>query len=351
MDFINYLLPNGNLTTKGEEVWNQLELSQKLDLYFVMRFVRIFDRRMVMWQRQGRIGTYAPLEGQEAAQVGSAYALNKKDWVFPSYREQGVAFTFGIPIINIIQYWKGQIEGCLPPTGLHYVPPTVPIATQLPHAVGVAWALKKSGDDAISIAYFGDGASSEGDFHEALNFASIFQLPVIFFCQNNGYAISVPFNRQSATMTVAEKASAYNMESFRVDGNDILAVYDTVKQAKKQRKPILIEAVTYRTGAHTTADDASRYRSEQEVRTWLNRDPLFRYEELCMQEGLLNGEMVASHDQQLEQKLDEAMKRIENSDPPSPTDLFDHVFKELPSTLVEQRKELIVHAHARTSNC
>jgi pyruvate dehydrogenase E1 component alpha subunit len=351
MTLITYLFPDGTLSDKGREVWQQLDVSEKLYLYQLMRSVRLLDRRMVLWQRQGRIGTYAPLEGQEAAQVGSAFVIDKEDWIFPSYREHGVAFTVGIPISNIIQYWRGQIEGCLPPAGYHYVPPTVPIATQLPHAVGAAWALKKRGQEAIAIAYFGDGATSEGDFHEALNFASVFQIPVIFFCQNNGYAISVPFQRQSATKTVAEKASAYNLDAYCVDGNDILAVYGTVKQAKERRNPVLIEAITYRIGAHTTADDASRYRTEQEVGVWMDRDPLYRYEQLCIREGLLDEETIGSEDVEWEKRLDETMRMVENRAPASPSQLFAHVYKELPNELMDQREEVDLGAHARTSNC
>ncbi|WP_083964259.1 thiamine pyrophosphate-dependent dehydrogenase E1 component subunit alpha [Shimazuella kribbensis] len=335
---INHLLPCGTLTDAGSSFWRTLSINEKLDLLFFLRSVRMLDRRMVLWQRQGKIGTYAPVEGQEAAQVGSAYALDKKDWVFPSYREQGVAFTFGISTTSIIQYWSGRIEGCKPPIGYRYVPPTVPIATQLPHAVGAAWSIKKKKETGIAIAYFGDGATSEGDFHEALNFASIFDLPVLFFCQNNGYAISVPFAEQSATKTVVEKASAYGINAYQVDGNDVLAVYHVVKTAKSKRKPALIEAVTYRTGAHTTADDASRYRPEGEVRIWLNRDPLYRYEQLCLKEGLLDEDQIEKQDQQVAKELDRTMREVEKSHP-NPSSLFTHVYHQIPDWLKKQQEE------------
>jgi TPP-dependent pyruvate/acetoin dehydrogenase alpha subunit len=306
---------------------------------------------MVLWQRQGKIGTYAPVEGQEAAQVGSAYALNKFDWIFPSYREQGVAYTLGIPITSIIQYWSGHIEGCKPPIGYRYVPPTVPIATQLPQAVGAAWSIKKRGETGVAIAYFGDGATSEGDFHEALNFASIYDLPVLFFCQNNGYAISVPFSEQSATKTVVEKADAYRMDAYQVDGNDVLAVYDVVKSAKSKCRPALIEAVTYRTGAHTTADDASRYRSEEEVRIWLNRDPLYRYEQLCVKEGLLDEGSQVQKDQQVADQLDKAIKEVEKYPLNLPSGLFDHVYYQIPEGLKKQREEVGLHVNNGSIHC
>jgi pyruvate dehydrogenase E1 component alpha subunit len=336
---INHLLPCGALTDTGSAFWQMISQQEKIKLLHFMRFVRLFDRRMVLWQRQGKIGTYAPVEGQEASQVGSALALNKLDWIFPSYREQGVAFTLGIPTTSIIQYWSGHIEGCKPPIGYRYVPPTVPIATQLPHAVGAAWAIKKRKEDAIAIAYFGDGATSEGDFHEALNFAGVFHLPVLFFCQNNGYAISVPFEKQSAAKSVVDRAKAYEIDEYQVDGNDILAVYDVIKNARKKKQPALIEAVTYRTGAHTTADDASRYRCEEEVRVWLNRDPLYRYEQLCIKEGLLDEEQLTKEDEKMAIHLDLSMKEVEQKTPNLPSGLFNHVYYQLPNWLEKQQEE------------
>jgi pyruvate dehydrogenase E1 component alpha subunit len=348
---INHLLPCGSLTKEGLSFWQSLDGKTKLDLLHLLQSVRLFDRRMVLWQRQGKIGTYAPVEGQEAAQVGSAYALQKTDWIFPSYREQGVAYTLGVPLTSIIQYWAGQIEGCKPPSGLRYVPPTVPIATQLPQAVGAAWSIKKRGETGIAIAYFGDGATSEGDFHEALNFASIYDLPVLFYCQNNGYAISVPFSEQSAAKTVAGRAAAYEIDAYRVDGNDVLAVYDVVRQAKSKRKPALIEAVTYRTGAHTTADDASRYRSETEVRMWLNRDPIYRYHQLCLKEGLINEEKQVQQEQKIADQLDLAIKRIEKHQSNLPAELFDHVYDQLPENLKKQQEEAASHVNNGSIYC
>jgi 2-oxoisovalerate dehydrogenase E1 component alpha subunit len=318
---INHLLPSGDLTDSGKEIWQSLTEKVKQDLGRLLLEARALDHRMVYWQRQGKIGTYAPIEGQEAAQVGSSYALEDSDWIFPSYREQAVAFVRGVPFVSIISYWRGIIDGCKPPEGKRYVPPTVPIATHLPHAVGAAWSIKIKEEEGIAIAYFGDGATSEGDFHEALNFASLYQLPVLFFCQNNGYAISVPFTQQSATKTVVEKAKAYAMDAYYVDGNDVLAVYDVVCRAKKLRRPALIEAVTYRIGAHTTADDASRYRLETEVKSWLQRDPIQRYKRLCAKEGI---EIAASD---IYAQLDLAMNEVERK-PLSAEQLFAHVYEE-----------------------
>ena len=193
--------------------------------YYNMVRIRKFDRKAISLQRQGRLGTYAPFEGQEASQVGSALALEKDDWVFPTYRDHGATLTFGANMARTYLYWNGRVEGCVPEAGKKIFPPAVPIATQLPHAAGAAMAEQKKGTKNAAIAYFGDGATSEGDFHEGLNFASVFQAPVIFFNQNNGFAISVPIEKQMNSKTVAQKAIAYDMPSIRGDGNDVFAVY------------------------------------------------------------------------------------------------------------------------------
>ena len=238
------------------------------ELYYHMLRIRTFDRKAINLQRQGRLGTYAPFEGQEAAQVGSALALNADDWVFPTYRDHGATITFGKSMATTFLYWNGRVEGCVAPADRNIFPPAVPIATQLPHAVGAAWAEKRRGTQHVAIAYFGDGATSEGDFHEGLNFASVFKVPVVFFNQNNGYAISVPIEKQMNSATIAQKSVAYGMPGFRVDGNDCFAVYFMTKVAFDNARcgngPTLIEAVTWRKGAHTTADDPSKYRPAQQ---------------------------------------------------------------------------------------
>lgn len=345
-DGVRHLFPDGTLTESGKEIWNQLSVEKKKDFYRWMTFVRHFDRRSVLLQRQGRIGTYAPLEGQEAAQVGSALALRKQDWIFPSYREHGVQMIAGMPLSQILLYWMGRVEGCKAPEGVRLLPPSVPIATQLPHAVGAAWASKLKKEDSIAVCYFGDGATSEGDFHEACNFAGVFDIPVIFFCQNNGYAISVPFSRQSASKTVAEKAKAYNFPGVRVDGNDVLAVYDVmtkaVSRARTGKGPVLIEAVTYRFGSHTTADDATRYRRREEVEEWMNeKDPLLRYTRLLKREGLLTDEEARVWDETCKEKMDQAIARAEKEEPAPPEHIFAHVYEKLSANEKRQKQQLV----------
>jgi pyruvate dehydrogenase E1 component alpha subunit len=344
IELVQYLRPNGILTDTGQEVWEHLTFEEKLSFFRWMSLVREFDRRCVHLQRLGKIGTYAPLEGQEAAQVGSALVLRREDWVFPSYREHGAAMVVGMPMSQLFLYWMGRIEGCRPPEGVRLLPVTVPIATQLPQATGAAWAAKLKRESFVSVAYFGDGATSEGDFHEACNFAGVFRVPVIFFCQNNGYAISVPFVRQSASPTVAEKAQAYAFPGVRVDGNDVIAVYDVMRQAVERARngqgPTLIEAVTYRKGAHTTADDESRYRPRAEVEMWKSRDPLERYVSLLKTEGLLSDQAEQDWYDTCKAQVEDAFSQAIHQEPPPPEHMFSHVFSELPVSLKKQRAEL-----------
>ncbi|RAL21333.1 pyruvate dehydrogenase (acetyl-transferring) E1 component subunit alpha [Thermoflavimicrobium daqui] len=346
-EIVQYLTPEGKLTSVGELAWGEIPTDLKKQFFQWMTQIRIFDRKMILLQRQGRIGTYAPLEGQEAAQVGSALALSQDDWVFPSYREHGVALIMGMPMQQVILYWAGRVEGCRPPKGVRLMPPAVPIATQIPHAVGAAWAAKLRRESYVSVAYFGDGATSEGDFHEGCNFAGVFRLPAILFCQNNGYAISVPFSRQSASATVAEKASAYGFPGVCIDGNDVLAVFVTmseaIQKARSGQGPTLIEAVTYRKGAHTTADDASRYRPSDEVEEWIyRRDPLVRYSLLLQQDGCLTKAEMEEWEEECMQKVEKAVKIAESFPKADATHLFAHVFDSLPPSL-EQQKEALQH--------
>lgn len=329
---LHYLSPDGQLTEHGKNFWDRLSAQTKREMYQWMTWLRYIDKRCISLQRQGRIGTYVSLAGQEAAQVGSAMALRRQDWVFPTYRDHGAMFIAGVPLYQILLYWMGRPEGSRYPKELRVLPPSVPIATHLPHAVGAAWAAKLKKEDAVAIAYFGDGATSEGDFHEACNFAGVFQVPVIFFCQNNGYAISVPFSRQSATQTVAEKAQGFAMEGMRIDGNDILIVFDTIQRylnrSSEQRKPILIEAVTYRFNGHTTADDPKKYRCETEENAWRKKDPLLRYQALLRSEHLWSDDDEQEWMKHCANKFTSAFETIQQMDEPSKQQLFAHVFAE-----------------------
>src|SRR5699024_2851851 len=235
-------------------------------------------------------------------------------------------------------YWNGRLEGCVPPEGKHIFPAAVPIATQLPHAAGAAWAEKKKGTKNIAIAYFGDGATSEGDFHEGMNFASVFQTPTIFFNQNNGYAISVPIEKQMNSETIAQKALAYDMPSVRVDGNDCFGVYFETKKAIERARdgngPTLIEAVTWRKGAHTTADDPSKYRPETVGKDIV--DPLDRLQHVMQKQDLWDIESISKIETNIEKEVEDAINEMERYPKADVNDMFDYVYKELPDYLRKQ---------------
>ncbi|MEK4402936.1 MULTISPECIES: pyruvate dehydrogenase (acetyl-transferring) E1 component subunit alpha [Sporosarcina] len=315
------------------------------NLYYHMLRVRTFDRKAINLQRQGRLGTYAPFEGQEAAQVGSALALNADDWVFPTYRDHGATITFGKSMARTFLYWNGRVEGCVAPADRNIFPPAVPIATQLPHAAGAAWAEKRRGTQNVAIAYFGDGATSEGDFHEGLNFASVFKVPVVFFNQNNGYAISVPIEKQMNSATIAQKSVAYGMPGYRIDGNDCFAVYFETKKAFDYARcgngPTLIEAVTWRKGAHTTADDPSKYRPEKQGENFV--DPLIRLELFMKNYGYWNDEWIQATKEETTSEVEAAVEEMEKFPPPNVADVFDHVYAEMPAQLAEQKEAYLAH--------
>lgn len=311
--------------------------------YYHMYRIRLFDRKSISLQRQGRIGTYPPFEGQEAAQVGSALALDENDWMLPTYRDHGATLTFGFDMTKTLLYWKGRVEGCVPPEGKRIFPPAVPIATQIPHAAGVAWAEKLKGTKNAVIVYFGDGATSEGDFHEGLNFASVLKAPVVFFNQNNGYAISVPISKQMNSKTIAQKAVAYGIPGIRIDGNDCFAVYFNVKNALYSARagngPTLIEAVTWRKGAHTTADDPTRYRSDEQGNSIV--DPLIRLERFMKKYGFWEQDWFTEIDEKIKQEIESSVEAMESYPDPNVNDLFDHVFAVLPDQLMEQKKSVL----------
>ncbi|MFB6166867.1 MAG: pyruvate dehydrogenase (acetyl-transferring) E1 component subunit alpha, partial [Candidatus Nanohaloarchaea archaeon] len=279
-----------------EERAPDLSDDELLEMYRYMVLAKRADEKCLKLQRQGRMGTYASLRGQEAAQVGSAYALEEEDWMFPSFRELAVWPVRDLDLSDLMVYWMGDERGMKIPEGNNDFTVCVPVGTEVPHAAGSAWASKKLGEDSATLVYFGDGATSEGDFHEGLNFAGAFDLPAVFLNQNNQYAISMPSQEQTGSETMAQKAVAYGFEGVKVDGNDVLAVYEASRRALEKARngngPTLIEAYTYRLENHTTADDASRYRDEEEVEEWRDKDPIDRFEKYLKEEGVLDEEKI-----------------------------------------------------------
>lgn len=319
-------------------------------LYEWMVLTRTFDEKAFKLQREGRLGTYASIRGQEAAQVGSAFALTPQDWMFPSFREAGVSIVRGLSLKLIFQYWSGDERGSMIPKGQNDFPITIPVGTHIPIAAGAAWAAKIKGDKIAVIAYLGDGATSKGDFHEGLNFAGVFCLPVVFLCQNNQWAISVPLSRQTRSQTLAQKAIAYGFDGIQVDGNDVLAVYKAANEALARARqgdgPTLIECVTYRVGDHTTADDASRYRKEAEVEAWRKKDPIARLKKYMAQNGLWDeayDQRVAS---EAKERVETAVTEEEAIPPPDPRDIFRYTFAELPNEIKEQMENFL-HGNGR----
>ncbi|WP_313693137.1 pyruvate dehydrogenase (acetyl-transferring) E1 component subunit alpha [Halorarum halobium] len=327
-----------------------LDDDELVEMYRNMKLARHFDTRAVSLQRQGRMGTYPPLSGQEGAQVGSAMALAEDDWMVPSYREHAAAVVRGLGLTKTLRYWMGDESGNQVPEDANIFTVAVPIASQIPHATGMAWADKLQNDgetDAGFLCYFGDGATSEGDFHEGLNFAGVFDTPNVFFCNNNQWAISVPRERQTASETLAQKAVAYGFEGVRVDGMDPLAVYKVTSEALEkakspdegERRPTLVEAVQYRYGAHTTADDPSVYREDEEVERWKAKDPIPRLEKFLRNQGVLDDERVGAIEESVEEEVAAAIEEAESSARPDPGLMFENVYEEMPPALVEQAEE------------
>jgi pyruvate dehydrogenase E1 component alpha subunit len=299
---------------------------------------------MFKLQRQGRLGTFARVTGQEGAHVGAAFALRPDDWLVPAFRETGALLWRGISMVQLLQLWGGDERGAAFPHKLRTLPIAIPVGTHMLHAVGIGWAMKATAEHCAVLTVFGEGATSEGDFNEAMNMAGVFQVPVVFLCQNNQYAISVPYTKQTASPTVAQKALAYGMFGVQVDGNDVFAVYRAVSEAldraRTGREPTLIEAYTYRMTDHTTSDDARRYREEAEVAGWRQRDPIERLARYMRAKGLVDeageAEVLADADKQVAAAVD-AFEAIE---PPGPEEIFRHVFANKTPQLLEQEAEL-----------
>jgi pyruvate dehydrogenase E1 component alpha subunit len=343
IEYLSILNAEGHLDSTLEPT---IEPEVLLKLHDTLLLARLFDERLLDLQRQGRIGTFPPIKGQEAAHLGAAARLKPDDWMVPSFRETAAELWRGRSLDNIIIADAGYDEAGWAPADSRNLPMAVPVGSQIPHAVGLAWAAKYRGTDEVVMAFFGDGATSEGDFHEGLNFAAVFQVPAVFVCQNNQWAISVPLKRQTHTRTLAQKAMAYGMPGIQVDGNDLLAVYvaagEAVERARSGGGPTLIECVTYRVAMHTTADDPKRYRSAEEVAAWQKRDPLPRFQRYLLDKGILTKEMLESLQSRVMTQIQGAVEHAEEQmrSLGDPLQMFDHVYGELPPYLQIQKEQL-----------
>jgi pyruvate dehydrogenase E1 component alpha subunit len=315
-----------------------------LALHRKMVLARRFDTQATALTRQGRLAVYPSARGQEAGEVGAVLALRPQDWLFPTYRDTMAVVCRGVDPVEVLSLLRGDWHCGYDPYEYRVAPQCTPLATNTLHAVGVAHAAKLKGEDTVALVMLGDGATSEGDTHAALNFAAVWQAPVVFFVQNNGYAISVPLSKQSAAPSLAHKGIGYGVPAMLVDGNDAAAVYAAVQRAVASAAdgggPTLIEALTYRIEAHTNADDATRYRGQDEVDRWLARDPLTRIRQHLLARGLLDEPAVAALDAEAEAEAAALRQRLNADSVHDPADLFRYVYAEQTPALRSQQQEL-----------
>lgn len=328
---------NGEIV--NADLMPDLKSEEILELYKTMLKARTIDSAALSLQRQGRLLTYAPNLGQEAAQVGSGYALKKTDWAVSAFRELGMWLIKGWTIEKIFQYWYGSEWGSHFGEEIRLLPISVPISSQLSHAVGIAMAAKFRGESDAVIAYTGDGGTSQGEFHEALNFAAVYKTPNVFFIQNNQFAISIPSSKQTASKNLAVKALAYGMPGIKVDGNDVfgvLAVSRAALEYARKEGPVLIEAYTFRMGAHTTSDDPSKYRTDEEVEPWKKRDPMLRLEKYLLQNNLLMEADIEHLKTSFQEEAMAAYQSIEHTSDTEIEEIFSHHYAEMTPQLEEQ---------------
>lgn len=316
---------------------------QMLDAYKRMLFARTADLMFVSYQRQGRMFTYPPNIGQEAIAVGTGFSMEEEDWLVPAYRELGLYLMRGVSVKEISLFWGGNEKGSIMKYAKNTLPIAVPIASQLLHAVGVGFALRYKNKPGVVFTFIGDGGTSEGDFHEALNFAATWETPVVFIIQNNQYAISTPRKRQTRSLNLAVKGIAYGIPGLMIDGNDFLAVTRAVSFARERAAsgegPFLIEAVTYRKGAHTTSDDPKKYRTEEEEKMWEKRDPLLRLRLYLEKKGLWSDEEEEKHVEQYRREIDAEFQAFEQEKGYSLEEVFDYMYVDKPSDLKRQQIE------------
>lgn len=347
---ISYLDENGQLSPDCKHKISDADLVKG---YRTMIITRLVDDRMITIQRQGIISFAMSSLGEEVCAVASAAALEEKDWMYPQYREAGILFWRGFTIQQYVHQMFGdsfdlglgrQMPNHFGSRAINVVTVSSPIGTKMPHAAGAAYAMKLQGEKSVAICYFGEGATSEGDFHAGLNFAAVRKAPVIFFCRNNGYAISTPCSRQFASDGIAPKGEGYGVPAFRVDGNDFFAVHEVVSNARghclEGKGPVLIEAMTYRRGAHSTSDDPTLYRSDEEVKKWEKKCPVLRLNRYLTARGLWDETKEKELVEKTTEQITEAINIAKNSPRPPLKTLFENVYFEVPQTLKEQYEEV-----------
>jgi pyruvate dehydrogenase E1 component alpha subunit len=329
-------LPDGEVDGLGP--------AELLALYRNLVLLRTYDERSVVYHRQGRIGTYAIFWNHEAMQAGATFALADRDWIFPAYRESAIGLLRGIPASTILSWWRGHPAGWWNPSEFNVASICVPIATQIPHAVGFAWGSALKGEDRVALTFFGDGATSEGAFHEGATFAGVMKAPVVLFCNNNQWAISTPLSAQTAAPTLADKAIGYGMPGVRVDGGDVLAVYEATREAVSRARsgegPTFIEAVTYRSAPHATADDPSIYVDEERVAEARENECVGRYERYLQRVGVLDEKQAAEIKDEALEIMRAGIAEAEAEPPADPGLVFEHAYAEPPPQLAEDLAEL-----------
>lgn len=313
-----------------------------LHMYKTMSLARVADIKALQYQRQGRMLTYAPVQGQEAAQVGAMATLQPQDWLSPAFREFAAMLYRGVTLEQLYLYWYGNEMGSKFADDVNVLPVNIPIGSQIGHASGLAYASKVLKKNQVAVTYIGDGGTSHGEFYEAMNFAAVFDAPMITIIQNNQYAISTPRAKATKAQTLAQKAVAFGIPGIQVDGNDVLAMYAVTKEAADRAReghgPTLIEAYTYRLGPHTTSDDPTIYRKDEEVEQWRKKDPLKRFRIYLTNKKLWSDQQEEALQKELEDYVTETFKKVENSDNPTIDDVFDYTFVNNPTDLIEQKE-------------
>jgi pyruvate dehydrogenase E1 component alpha subunit len=329
-------IPDGEVDGLGED--DLLELHRQLVL------LRTYDERSLVYHRQGRVGTYALFFNHEAMQAGSIYALERQDWIFPSYRESAIGLLRGMPPATVLSWWRGHPAGWWNPLDYNLASICIPIATHVPHAAGLAWGKRLRGESTCAIVYFGDGATSEGAFHEGANFAGVMRAPLVLFCNNNQWAISTPLEAQTRAETLADKAAGYGMPGLRVDGADVLAVYEATREAVARARagdgPTFIEAVTYRTAPHATADDPSAYIDADRVDEERARECLGRFEGYLRRLGILTDERAEEVRADAAEAMRRAIAEAEAEPPADPALVFEHAYASPPASFASDLEEL-----------